>query len=81
MRVKGRYPAFAAFFALRAVFGCDFASAFFFTAHRCRIRSAAACRWAAENFRRFFLAGAEAATGEAAATAFFGGRPLRCFGP
>jgi hypothetical protein len=62
----------------------DFASAFFFAAHRCRILSAAAALCAAVNLRRPFFAGAGAAfsvvgaaAGSATASGFFGGRPRR----
>jgi hypothetical protein len=41
---------------VQAFFG-TFSAAFFLAAHRWRILSAAASRWAVLNFRRFFLAG------------------------
>ena len=77
-----RYAALAVFLGFLTVFGfgCDFAPAFRFAAHRWRILSAAASRWAAENLRRFFFgagAGAEVVT----ARGLFGGRPMRFVGP
>jgi hypothetical protein len=75
-------------FDLPAAFGCDFAPAFFFAAHLCRILSAAAARCAALNLRRPFFAGAGAAlsvagaaAGSVTASGFFGGRPRRFVGP
>jgi hypothetical protein len=41
---ESRYPAFAALLGLLAAFDWGFASAFFFSAHRWRILSAAASR-------------------------------------
>ena len=49
-----RYAALAVFFGLPTAFLVGF-DAVFFAAHRWRILSAAASRWAAENFRRFFF--------------------------
>jgi hypothetical protein len=56
------------------VFGCAFASAFRFAAHRWCILSAAASRWAGESLRRFLFAGAGAEAEMAFASGFFGGR-------
>jgi hypothetical protein len=78
---RGRYAAFAVFFALPAAFGAAFTSAFFFAAHRRRILSEAASLWAALNLRRFFFAGLVTSVGTAAASVFLGGLPWRFVGP
>lgn len=75
------HAAFGFFLGFCAVFDCDFASVFLFAAHRRRILSAAAARWAAENLRRFVFAGAGAETAATTLSGFFGGLPRRFVGP
>jgi len=80
--VDVRYAAFAFFLDFCAVFDGDFDSVFRFAAHRWRILSAAASRWAALNFRRLlFTAGTGEETAASISAGLFGGLPRRFVGP
>ena len=75
------YAALTVLLRLLPAFGRTFDSAFFFTARRWRILSAAASLCAAENWGRFLAAGIRMAAVPVSATGFLGGLPLRLVGP
>jgi hypothetical protein len=79
--VDAHYAALAVFLVFLAAFGCDFASVFRFAAHRWRILSEAASRWAAVNFLRVVFTGVGAETAATTFSGFFGGLPRRLVGP